>query len=166
MSTTETLTTTTAVPTTVAALPSTSTQPYLNQGQSSCATAQSPCAHVAANISVPSGHHCQVVPCSQHQQLITTHQQQPITHQVQAATQTLQTSVTNETKKPSKTTITQDGVKKKGSRVLFSSRHPNQNQQGVSFPQNQSSNYQIDPNSGTLFYLVCSFLSNFDLLIY
>lgn len=157
MSTTETLTTTTVVPTTVTALPSTSTQPYLNQGQSSCATAQSPCAHVGANISVPSGHHCQV-PCSQHQQLITTHQQQPITHQVQAATQTQQTtSVTNETKKQSKTTGTQDGVKKKGSRVLFSSRHPNQNQQGVPFPQSQSSNYQIDPNSGTLFYLVCSF---------
>lgn len=140
------------------ALPSTSTQPYLNQGQTTCAPAQPQCAHTAANIAVPSSHPCQV-PCSQHQQLITTHQQQSTTHQVQAATQTQQTtSVTNETKKQSKTTGTQEGVKKKGSRVLFSSRHPNQNQQGVPFPQNQNSNYQIDPNSGTLFFLVCSFI--------
>lgn len=127
-------------------MPGTSTQQYVQPGQTVC-TPSSPCNHISA--STQSTHHCQV-PCSQHHQSISNvhqtqqqQQQQPTSHQVQAATQTPQTApVTSDIKKQQKANV-QDSGKKKG-RLLY--RHPNQqSQQGAQLPPNQ--NYQLDANA-------------------
>lgn len=136
-------------PTTAVALSGTSTQQYIQPGQTVC-TPSSPCNHVST--STQSTHHCQV-PCSQHHQSLTNiHQsQQPTSHQVQAATQTPQTtSVTNDLKKQQKINTQESGKKKGRQPVRHQSQQP---QQGVQFQQNQ--NYQIDTNTGTLKQFFC-----------